>query len=235
MRRSGFTLIELLVVIAIIAILAAILFPVFARARDKARAASCQSNMKQIATAFAMYRSDYDGRTYPIWYDIPPGLWGWGQSGTFASYHTTLQPYIKNWQIWECPSKTGVNMCGRVDNIVYASIGANCGFDNNRPEEDYRKPAEHISFADTWGGASDPRINPINCPYYYNGYDGGNRSCANICPTMADGYMTTDARHNGGINCAFMDSHVKWMKSGNVYPAAAGDHSKDEFWGLGLR
>lgn len=61
-KRSGFTLIELLVVIAIIAILAAILFPVFAKAREKARQASCQSNLKQLGLAFAMYVSDYDER-----------------------------------------------------------------------------------------------------------------------------------------------------------------------------
>ena len=67
-RIRGFTLIELLVVIAIIAILAAILFPVFARAREKARITSCQNNMKQLGTAFAMYCSDYDGRMPMDWY-----------------------------------------------------------------------------------------------------------------------------------------------------------------------
>src|SRR5512136_1337050 len=73
-RRSGFTLIELLVVIAIIAILAAILFPVFARAREKARQAQCQNNLKQVGTAMAMYMNDNGDR-------FPPSFAGW-ESGT---------------------------------------------------------------------------------------------------------------------------------------------------------
>src|SRR5437764_2195631 len=94
--RKAFTLIELLVVIAIIAILAAILFPVFAQAREKARAASCLSNQKQIALAFSMYSQDYD-ETYPRAVDTVSGLW-WEQS---------ITPYIKSGNvggILTCPS-----------------------------------------------------------------------------------------------------------------------------------
>ncbi len=87
-RRIGFTLIELLVVIAIIAILAAILFPVFARAREKARQITCASNLKQMGLAFFMYASDYD-ETFPMAY-----LW-----------KTRLQPYIRNKEINRCPSR----------------------------------------------------------------------------------------------------------------------------------
>jgi len=244
--RRGFTLIELLVVIAIIAILAAILFPVFARAREKARQASCQSNMKQITLAFAMYRADYDGRCNPCWYSWPGyNAWGWGASGyEFESFHTLLQPYMKNWQIWECPSMVGVNMCNRVDDgrvgphpqIIRASIGWNCGFVNTRPETDFRKPAETIICADTWGGGNDPRVNPINCPMYYQRYDGNSRSCANTCPTVSTHPWLVDwARHNGGINCGFFDGHVKWLREENAYPSSPTDASKDELWGLGLR
>ncbi|MEA3247521.1 MAG: prepilin-type N-terminal cleavage/methylation domain-containing protein, partial [Gemmatimonadota bacterium] len=68
-RNRGFTLIELLVVIAIIAVLAAILFPVFARAREKANITACLNNLKQIGTGFAMYRSDYDGMMPPNWFE----------------------------------------------------------------------------------------------------------------------------------------------------------------------
>jgi prepilin-type N-terminal cleavage/methylation domain-containing protein/prepilin-type processing-associated H-X9-DG protein len=97
--KRGFTLIELLVVIAIIAILAAILFPVFAKAREKARQASCQSNLKQIMLAGLMYAQDYDetlpcysqmgAETRPLWFDM-------------------IMPYIKNWQIIVCPSKASM-------------------------------------------------------------------------------------------------------------------------------
>src|SRR5579863_5821201 len=96
-RASAFTLIELLVVIAIIAILAAILFPVFAQARAKARQASCTSNFKQQALGILMYIQDYD-ENFPIYqwtgsYVIPDQLWP-----------NLVQPYIKNYQIMDCPS-----------------------------------------------------------------------------------------------------------------------------------
>ena len=96
-RRHAFTLIELLVVIAIIAILAAILFPVFAQAREKARQASCLSNLKQIGIALTMYQSDYDSQ-------YPPSQLGTGTN--IVSWPTMLQPYIKNEQVFVCPSSS---------------------------------------------------------------------------------------------------------------------------------
>ncbi len=95
-RRKGFTLIELLVVIAIIAILAAILFPVFARARDRARQASCMSNLRQIGTAILMYCQDYD-ETMPPW-EMRPG--GFRVRGDYD----LLEPYTMNEQLFVCPS-----------------------------------------------------------------------------------------------------------------------------------
>lgn len=110
--RKGFTLIELLVVIAIIAILAAILFPVFAKAREKARQSSCQSNLKQIGVAIRMYVQDYDER-------FPSALIGGAVPGSYSAaniaimvaaerqnlgYPNLLQPYVKNAQIFWCPS-----------------------------------------------------------------------------------------------------------------------------------
>src|SRR5436189_5484328 len=91
--RLAFTLIELLVVIAIIAILAAILFPVFAQARAKARQATCISNMKQIMLAEMMYVQDYD--------ETHSWLWGW--SPAFTPWMQQINPYVKNERVWLCP------------------------------------------------------------------------------------------------------------------------------------
>src|SRR5579871_4692134 len=97
MKRRAFTLIELLVVIAIIAILAAILFPVFAQAREKARGISCLSNLKQLGLALNMYVQDYD-ETFPL--NHIEGYWGGPNDVGWA---TSTQPYIKNLQMLHCP------------------------------------------------------------------------------------------------------------------------------------
>src|SRR5471032_1222569 len=96
--KRGFTLIELLVVIAIIAILAAILFPVFARARENARRASCQSNLKQIGLGLLQYSQDYDGRLVSIQWNQPG-------STTVTRWEDSAFPYIKSAQIFICPSE----------------------------------------------------------------------------------------------------------------------------------
>lgn len=104
--KSGFTLIELLVVIAIISILASILFPVFAQAREKARSIACMSNTKQLALAHMMYWEDYDDTTVTSWAYGFPGDFEW-----------QVQPYIKNFQILQCPSYT----------VSMSSIASACG------------------------------------------------------------------------------------------------------------
>jgi prepilin-type N-terminal cleavage/methylation domain-containing protein/prepilin-type processing-associated H-X9-DG protein len=100
-KRRGFTLIELLVVIAIIAILAAILFPVFAQAREKARQTQCVSNIKQLGTGIAMYVQDYDELMPLFLIPSPRSTWG-GQ----------IQPYIKNWEMYRCPSMVAASVNG---------------------------------------------------------------------------------------------------------------------------
>src|SRR5438094_1023181 len=127
MNRRAFTLIELLVVIAIIAILAAILFPVFATAREKARQATCQSNLKQLGNALNMYIQDYD-EVFPGPGD-PNG--GWQATGgtvviqppealqpvnpnspRYAAWSTIVQPYVKNWDVFRCPSSVPFQFAG---------------------------------------------------------------------------------------------------------------------------
>src|SRR5258708_29999091 len=124
MTRRGFTLIELLVVIAIIAVLAAILFPVFAQAREKARQASCMSNLRQIGLGFVQYVQDYDEKL-PDRRDLKRSLSGgykpwtsWPTSDPRAAWAAiTLYPYIKNYDIWACPSVKGSAM-GSVVQVV---------------------------------------------------------------------------------------------------------------------
>lgn len=114
--RRGFTLIELLVVIAIIAILAAILFPVFARAREKARQTSCLSNMKQLGVAYMMYADDYD-EAYSlmmVYYD----------GNIYTCHNVLVEPYVKNQQIFQCPSREAVNWYRG----YYGHYAMPCGF-----------------------------------------------------------------------------------------------------------
>jgi prepilin-type N-terminal cleavage/methylation domain-containing protein len=123
MKRTGFTLIELLVVIAIIAILAAILFPVFARAREKARMTSCLSNLKQIGLGLMMYVQDYD-ETWPSMRVFPPyttdyNTSPWWCREYYGGIPTLLQPYVKNHQLFWCSSDSTASGSGYWDQTSY--------------------------------------------------------------------------------------------------------------------
>ncbi len=169
MRRHGFTLIELLVVIAIIAILAAILFPVFARAREKARQSSCSSNLKQIALGALMYMQDYDERS--------GYLWNWWEQWA---------PYIKNDQIWVCPSDTATYSYCLFRQFDSRALGQ------------FKYPATTAMCGDTGGtGAGHQR---------YSQYS----TCCSTGTIRA--YRDLSDRHNEGLNMAFVDGHVKWMR-----------------------
>jgi prepilin-type N-terminal cleavage/methylation domain-containing protein/prepilin-type processing-associated H-X9-DG protein len=191
-KPAGFTLIELLVVIAIIAILAAILFPVFAKAREKARQASCMSNLKQIALGELMYAQDYDERLSCECYHNP-------DTAPFLYQHCWRQmvdPYIKNDQVQMCPSNSNNG----------PSYGYNCKNCSNAKMASIQRPSETMMFIDDTGAE---HIKPF-------GPDGtvpcGNGCCGNI----RDAVWLGAARHNDGSNMAYVDGHVKWMNKTNI-------------------
>jgi prepilin-type N-terminal cleavage/methylation domain-containing protein len=146
--RRGFTLIELLVVIAIISILAAILLPVFAQAREAARKASCTSNAKQLVTAINMYAQDYE-ETLPFA--------GFDGAGThLSSWMLQVSPYVKNGQIFKCPSDPNPN---NVWDGTLADVGVSYGYNflflNSVSLAAVNKPSETIVLMDSAGGNTD--------------------------------------------------------------------------------
>lgn len=185
MRRQGFTLIELLVVIAIIAILAAILFPVFARAREKARQSSCLSNLKQIGTALMMYADDND-QTYLRVHGSLPGNPGHDE---VLPWYPSLQPYVKNDKIFRCPSHPKQYPSNDTDYVI------NGYFACATPMSYFPAPAQTICFAERSDDTGAFGYHPWEP-------DSPDHFSAHICPN----------RHNNGSNYAFADGHAKWMR-----------------------
>lgn len=149
--RGGFTLIELLVVIAIIAVLAALLFPVFSRARAKARSAQCVSNLKQLGLAIEMYAADYDER-YPFAVDAPdsycPQIWSvypeWqALIPLMPRLKDTLQPYVRSYELFHCPADTGYD---RLENTDYEIPARPTAFEGVGTSYNYRT---EVAFAQT--------------------------------------------------------------------------------------
>jgi prepilin-type N-terminal cleavage/methylation domain-containing protein/prepilin-type processing-associated H-X9-DG protein len=191
--RRGFTLIELLVVIAIIAILAAILVPVFNKAREKARQTSCVSNLKQMSLAVLMYAQDYD--------ETFPGGAGMGSDGagtvTWApAWWAAIQPYVKNTQIYVCSSHGAAPAA--YDTGWPISYGCNPSFMG------WRVGAELAQVDNNAETIMLGEKNIGDYPVYPSDTD----------PAGPLGPFRVDCRHNEGANYAFMDGHVKWLKYG---------------------
>ncbi len=204
--RKGFTLIELLVVIAIIAILAAILFPVFARAREKARQASCSSNVKQIMLAVLMYAEDYDGMT-PIgcsyWY--APGGGGSASRTDPTGWFDLLQPYMKNEQILVCPSDNTQDLSTpwRTLKLSYCANMCYEQFGKLKMDE-LSQPAKFV-----WCWDADNQWES----YWYtpteSDLDGPNSGTYRP-------WVDASFRHNDMANWGFLDGHVKSLNEGAI-------------------
>ncbi len=197
MKRKGFTLIELLVVIAIIAILAAILFPVFAKAREKARQSACSSNLKQIGLGLMQYAQDYDETMPFLWRAAAATDTGATQcsDGVYrTNWITSVYPYVKNNQVFECPS-------GNMQCCLLIKRGYNPnGFAIGRPLSEFKDPARIVFAADSavyLACAEDQLVDgrTVN-PVYLN---------------TANGYFS--ARHSDMVEMMFCDGHVKANKT----------------------
>jgi prepilin-type N-terminal cleavage/methylation domain-containing protein/prepilin-type processing-associated H-X9-DG protein len=243
MKSHGFTLIELLVVIAIIAILAAILFPVFAKVREKARQASCLSNEKQLGLGFAQYNNDYD--------DTMPN--GRSPYDSAAGWAGQIYAYVKSNNVYRCPDESSAG--------VASSYGINSNlitkFDSNWPDINtntssslslFTAPAKTVLLfevsANTSGNLpaneSDPSASHTgaSCSGFGAGgaYDPDGDNEATGTPSLTDGklkYATgvlngvtdpnsvgsfLDGRHTDGSNWLLADGHVKWLRPSAVSP-----------------
>jgi len=237
---SGFTLIELLVVVAIIALLAAILFPVFTTAREKARSSACQANLKQLGMAFTMYSQDYDG-SYPMAFTYESSA-GW------SSYDELVMPYTSikakysglNPAILACPDATtsqtgasvrsyaiagasntglGYNNAGNVGEGCLGFAGpmelgqGNAVFSSGHNASQIPAPSITLMMVEVPGYATPTEINDAVC--YRPRSNGGLQATA--CQTdyvnCGQEHMLATgapALHNGGWNYLFVDGHVKW-------------------------
>lgn len=235
MKKKAFTLIELLVVIAIIAILAAILFPVFAKARENARRTSCLSNLKQMGLGFMQYVQDYDSsypaRMYRAGSDTPGDGTGTilgliippPNTAAYVSTKWILEPYIKSKQLAVCPSFKGdeiTNPGGYAYNLI-AGVPSAYGGPLVLSEASVQQPSEMITFFDsswfrdgypvasaTGGFSNNWKVN--FCTAINN--------AGSVCTSAPLGSETINyGRHLGGAVTTYMDGHAKWQNISFFY------------------
>jgi prepilin-type N-terminal cleavage/methylation domain-containing protein/prepilin-type processing-associated H-X9-DG protein len=230
----AFTLIELLVVIAIIATLAAILFPVFGKAREKARQASCQSNLKQLTLAYLSYSQDYDGMCVSCRVDVAGTGSPVRPGAQWTEWPDMIYPYVKNKDVFACPSDLEVKPTSAYGNsggyglnwVYYANFG------KVLPMSVIAKPAETILFTDNtrYSNATG---------YYAVGGTGG---------PAASWAARVSAAHNEMTNISWLDGHVSTkpmsafmddsrngnLTSNNAFngPNPAPRNNKESFWDL---
>lgn len=219
--RKAFTLIELLVVIAIIALLAAILFPVFSRVRENARRTSCLSNLKQIGLGLVQYSADYD-EVYPPYSgecELDYNLYGAQIADT--GWARLLEPYVKSAQLYQCPSDpirpTGSLITTYTDYIYNAQVSV--GAKSSTPPVLHGKwtklslltfPTSTLMIFD---GTSYP-VAPFGATYFYEDttvWKNESLPTGSTVPSTV-AYSNAARRHLEGANYAFADGHAKWLK-----------------------
>jgi prepilin-type N-terminal cleavage/methylation domain-containing protein/prepilin-type processing-associated H-X9-DG protein len=210
-HRLGFTLVELLVVIAIIAILAAILFPVFAQARDMARGTSCLSNTRQIGLAFQMYTQDYDDNLPLTTYPMPVNSWT-----------DTVQPYIKNRAIFRCPSDasqnwekplTGQTEVRRASYFLNAWMAGTGAYGN---VAGINSPASVIYMAESADNITRDHFHP----FHWGSQPEAANAFMHRLTWDAEAESTAELaikRHRDGFNVTYADGHTKWVKWSQVW------------------
>jgi len=224
-NSQGFTLIELLVVIAIIGILAAILFPVFARARENARRSSCLSNLKQIGLAMMQYTQDYDERmvSYSLAYSYKTPS---GATGSSAQWTWMLQPYVKNVQVFNCPSESNYTWNGGVNSTQpygynyrmpsNSMCGGTCGGVNMGGVSSSDRVAALLASIEDPSGT----IEVVDATYFavsltnqgVESYAVGSDVCNDPGgATPSNRTNCVKARHLETVGTLFVDGHVKAM------------------------
>lgn len=205
-HQRGFTLIELLVVIAIIAILAAILFPVFAKAREKARQASCLSNIRQIGVGVMMYLDDYNECFVSC--------------DSSYRWYMPMYPYVKNTQVFKCPSLSNE---GGTANTDYVMNGL---FAHGEAQASFTMPAETIMLSERCKGAYYDGYHPWPTASSQN-WDSLSNYLAGDGHNWFVDHISQD-RHNGGTNYGFADGHAKWLKwESTIRSPLPGMHNPD--------
>jgi prepilin-type N-terminal cleavage/methylation domain-containing protein len=215
-REQGFTLIELLVVIAIISILAAILFPVFARARESARRTACLSNMKQVTSGILMYTQDYD-EVLP--YQQDGDLCDYGKS-PHAVWINSVMPYVKNKQVWSCPSADKGTQWGPLPTAMSDSNYWYNGQASAKPIGAIPLPAQSILFVEWAHRTTCTGMRPYpndKCPPARQGLAG-------TCPDTWHPNSTWGTNHQAGdvnirgANYPYIDGHVQFKITSQVMP-----------------
>lgn len=233
-KRTGFTLIELLVVIAIIALLAAILFPVFARARENARRSSCQSNLKQLGLGLFQYTQDYDER-------FPSGNRATTDSNSVQAgrgWDEQIFPYVKSNQLFSCPSSTVKGSGSNVPMSYAYNMGINrmnvrpcsgCSVWQIKPIPMFTAPAQSVLLAEVDGFTGNPEAGAagtmtttlsqsmdVSGSYTVTGPIPGAPASQSCATTRQCTFG--DPRHFEGANYLLADGHVKYYLPSQVSP-----------------